>query len=70
MTEEERLCPKNAADNEAAWWSRLSRERDEVVEFYERSRPDHRWNAEGRNHWWGRTATQWHLLSWLPAATP
>ena len=55
MTAEERLCPENAADNEAAWWVRLSRERDEAVEFYDYPRPDRRWNPEGRDRWWGRT---------------
>ena len=42
MTAEERLRPENAADNEAAWWVLLSRERDEAVEFYAFPRLDHR----------------------------
>ena len=35
MIEKERLRPENAADNETAWWLRLSREHDEAVEFYD-----------------------------------
>ena len=35
MTEEERLRLENAANNEAAWWLRLSREHNEAVEFYD-----------------------------------
>ena len=42
MTAEERVRPKNAADNEVAWWVRLSQERDEAVEFYDTPRPDRR----------------------------
>ena len=55
MTEEERNRPENVADNKDTWWLRLTREREEAVEFHDPPRPRHRWTAEGRDRWWGHT---------------